>query len=189
MDAETSSAWRCLYGFLFDPRPFAQRVGFAARSALADLADAAGEFLEIAGLAEILVDTREADVGDRIEAFQPLHHHLADLLGGDFRIALGFQPALDARHQFLDHHRIDRPLARGDRDRAHQLVAIERLALVLAFQHPQLAELDTLERGEARRATFALPPPPDRGAVLGRAAVLDLARFVAAERAAHYCVS
>src|SRR3546814_10185804 len=33
--------------------------------ALADFGDAAGEFLEIAGLAEILVDAGEADVGDR----------------------------------------------------------------------------------------------------------------------------
>src|SRR3546814_1652915 len=46
--------------------------------ALADFGDAAGEFLEIAGLAEILVDAGEADVGDRIEALEPFHHQFAD---------------------------------------------------------------------------------------------------------------
>src|SRR3546814_20471538 len=51
--------------------------------ALADFGDAAGEFLEIAGLAEILVDAGEADVGDRIEALEPFHHQFADALRGD----------------------------------------------------------------------------------------------------------
>src|SRR5690242_4676065 len=41
---------------------------FEQSSALADLADAAGEFLEIPGFAEILIDAGEADIGDRIEA-------------------------------------------------------------------------------------------------------------------------
>src|SRR3546814_6627980 len=55
--------------------------------ALADFGDAAGEFLEIAGLAEILVDAGEADVGDRIEALEPFHHQFADALRGDFAVA------------------------------------------------------------------------------------------------------
>src|SRR3546814_5460515 len=46
--------------------------------ALADFGDAAGEFLEIAGLAEILVDAGEADVGDRIEALEPFHHQRSE---------------------------------------------------------------------------------------------------------------
>ena len=45
--------------------------------------------------------------------------------------------------------------------------------------------LDPLERGEARAAAVALAPPPDRGVVLGRAAVLYLAVVMGAERAAH----
>src|SRR6476659_1381227 len=35
----------------------------------------AGEFLEVARLGEIAIDAGEADVGDRIELAQPLHHH------------------------------------------------------------------------------------------------------------------
>ncbi len=115
------------------------------------LAHIAGKFLEVLRLAgSRLIDAGEADIGDPIQALQPLHHQLADLLRRDLGVAHRLQLALDAGDQLLDLHRIDRPLARGDRDRADQLVAIERLALVLDLTHGQLAQLDALERGEAR---------------------------------------
>src|SRR3546814_12311477 len=65
--------------------------------ALADFGDAAGEFLEIAGLAEILVDAGEVDVGDRIEALEPFHHQFADALRGDFSVAERLELTLHAR--------------------------------------------------------------------------------------------
>ena len=51
------------------------------------VAEGAEQVLEILGLAEILVDRGEAHVGDVVEALQPLHHQLADRLGGDLGLA------------------------------------------------------------------------------------------------------
>ena len=70
-------------------------------------------------------------------------------------------------------------------DRALELGAVERLALAVLLDHGEVAQLDPLEGREARPAALALPPPADRRAVLRRAAVLNLAVFVGAERAAH----
>ena len=54
------------------------------------------KLLEILGVCEVLVDAGEADIGDAVEAFQPLHHHLADRSRRDLAFAAGFQLALDA---------------------------------------------------------------------------------------------
>ena len=42
------------------------------------LLDPLGDLGEIAGLAEVLVDAGEADVGDVVERLQAVHHRLAD---------------------------------------------------------------------------------------------------------------
>src|SRR5690606_11044860 len=138
---------------------------------LADLGHAAGEFFEILCLAEVLIDAGEADIGDRIEALQPLHHQFADALRGDFGVAQRFELSLDAGDELFDLHRADRALAARGRDRADELVALERFAPVVGLEDDEVAKLDTLEGGEARRARLALPPPPDRRPVLGGAAV------------------
>ncbi len=70
-------------------------------------------------------------------------------------------------------------------DRALELVAVERLALAVLLDDGEVAQLDALEGRETRAAGLALAPAPDRRAVLGRAAVLHLAVFMGAERAAH----
>src|SRR5207248_11283603 len=80
---------------------------------------------------------------------------------------------------------LDRPLAQCDIDRARQLVAVERFALAVLFEHGQFAQLDPLERREARRATAAKPPPPDRASIVGRSRILDLGVIGATERATH----
>ena len=43
------------------------------------LLDPLGDFGEVAGLAEVLVDAGEADVGDMVEGLEAGHHRLADL--------------------------------------------------------------------------------------------------------------
>src|SRR3954452_10452784 len=50
---------------------------------LAAIADRAGNLREIAGLAEVLIDRGEADVGDVIDRLQTIHHRLADLARRD----------------------------------------------------------------------------------------------------------
>src|SRR4029453_5637399 len=57
----------------------------------------------------------------------------------------------------------------------------ERLTLAVLFDHRQIANVHALEGGKASPTAFALPPPPDRRAVLGRAAVLYLAVFMSTE--------
>src|SRR5690348_786997 len=68
---------------------------------LASIADRAGNFGEIARLAEILVDAGEANVGDMVEGFEPVHHRLANLRRRHF-IPARFQLALDRRDEALD---------------------------------------------------------------------------------------
>src|SRR5688572_19042555 len=147
--------------------------------------EGAREMLEIPRLAEVLVDRGEADVGDRVERLQALHHHLADPARRHLALAAGLELALDRGCEPLDPLRRNRPLAAGDRDRTLELAAVERLAPVLRLDDGELAQLHPLEGGEARPAILALPPPPDRRAVLGGTAVLHLAVLMAAERAAH----
>ena len=54
--------------------------------------------LEVTGLAEVAIDTGEADVGNRIEALQSFHHHLPDSLRGHIALAQRLQPSLDTAH-------------------------------------------------------------------------------------------
>src|SRR3546814_14896151 len=89
--------------------------------ALADFGYAAGEFLEIAGLAEILVDAGEADVGDRIEALEPFHHQFADALRGDFAVAERLELTLHARDELFDLYPADRAFEASGRERADAL--------------------------------------------------------------------
>ena len=123
-----------------------------------------GNFREIAGLAEVLVDGCEADVGDMIERPEAVHHRLADFVRLDL-VAAGFELALDRADQPVDALGRDVALAAGDGDRALELAAVERLALAILFDHGELAQLDPLERGEARAAGLALAAAADRGAV------------------------
>ncbi|VXC82558.1 hypothetical protein SPHINGOAX6_50281 [Sphingomonas sp. AX6] len=167
-----------------------QMEWFRERSILPspDLGHRARKFLEIACFGEILIDAREADIGDRVQPLQRLHHHLADTVGGDFAFALCFQLTLDAGHQLVDPCLVDRALSAGDRHRAEQFFALERFAAVFGFQDGQFAQLNALERGEARAACFALAAAADGRAVFCGAAVLYLAVFMGAEGAAHILI-
>src|SRR5260370_29144725 len=147
--------------------------------------DAADELAEILGLAEIAVDRGEADIGDLIEDRQRLHYLLADLLAADLGLARTFELAHQRIDHALDPLRLDRPLAQRDIDRASQLLPVERFALVVLFQHGQLAQLHPLEGREARRAIAAEPAPPDGAAIVGRPRILDLGVIRTAERTPH----
>ena len=76
-------------------------------------------------------------------------------------------------------------LAAGVTDRALELGAVERFALAVLLDHGEVAQLDPLERREAGAAAVAFAAAADRGAVLRRTAILYLAVFMGAERAAH----
>src|SRR5260370_42685616 len=147
--------------------------------------DAADELAEILGLAEIAVDRGEADVRNLIEDRQRLHNLLADLFAAELRLARAFELAHQRIDHALDPLGLDRPLAQGDIDRASQLLPVERLALVVLFQHGQFAQLHPLEGGEARRAIAAEPASPNRAAIVGRPRILYLRVIRTAERTPH----
>ena len=142
------------------------------------------EFFKILGLGKVFVDAGEADVGDRVEALEPLHHHFADLGRRNFGFAERFKLALDTRDKPVDPRLVDRALAAGDGDRAIKLFAFKLFASSFGFDDGQFAKLDAFERGEARAAILALPPPPDGRCIVGRARVFDLTVFMAAKGAA-----
>src|SRR6185437_4665593 len=132
-------------------------------------ADPADEFAEILGLAEIAIDRGEADVGHLIEGRQRFHDQLADHVARNIGLTRAFELADDRVDHALDTLRLDRPLAQRDADRARELVAVAGLALRALLEDGELAELDALESGEARRAIGTEPTAPDGGAVVGRA--------------------
>src|SRR3954451_6862880 len=143
-----------------------------------------GDFGKVAGVAEVLVDACEADVGDVVEGLEAGHDGFADARRRDL-VALGFHLPLDAADEPVDLGRVDFALAGGMADRALELGAVEGLALAVLLHDGQVAQLDPLESREARAARFALPAAADGGTILARPAVLNLTVFVGAERAAH----
>src|ERR1700710_1870568 len=113
------------------------------------------------------------------------HHDLAYQLRGNLRLAAAFKLAHDRRHHLLDPLGIDRPLAQGDLQRAHQLVAVERHPAAVALDHREFTQLHPLEGGEAEIAGHADPPPPDHRGILGGARVLYLRIETVAAWATH----
>src|SRR6185295_18226545 len=108
-----------------------------------------------------------------------------DGLGGDLALTEAFQLTHDLRHHLLDALRLDRALSERDRQRADQLVAVERRAAAVALDNDKLAQLHALEGGEAEIARQADAPPPDRGGILGGTRVLHLGVQRRTTRTAH----
>src|SRR4029077_21201785 len=137
-------------------------------------ADPADEFAEILGLAEIAIDRGETHISDLVEAGERLHDEAADDVTRDLALAGALELTHHRVDDALDLLGLDRALAQGDVDGAGELVALERLALTVLLDHRQLAQLDALESGEARRAIRTEAPPTDRGTIVGRPRILDL---------------
>src|SRR5439155_13287733 len=121
-----------------------------------------------------------------VEGAQSRHHRLTDADRGDL-VPLRFHLALNAADQAVDLARVDIALACRVTDCPRQLVAIERLALAVFLDDGEVAQLHPLKGGEASTARLALTAAADGGAIFARPAVLNLAVFVRAERAAHPC--
>src|SRR3954466_5350779 len=154
-------------------------LGWSDGLVVALLGKLAQHGLEILGLAEIAVDGREADIGDIVERLEPFHDQLADLLGGYLVLAQALDLADKPVDEALDAFFRDRALAKRDRDRAMQLVAVERHLASRPLHDRQLTQLDPLERREAPAAVRADAAAAGGGRILGGPAVLDL-RFEAA---------
>src|SRR5205085_6056314 len=141
-------------------------------------------FGEVAGVAEVLVDAGEANVGDMVERLEAGHDRLADA-GRCYLVALGLEPALHPADQPVDLVCVDIALARRMADRTSELVTVERFALSVLFDDCEVAQLHSLERRKPLATCLTLPTAADGGSIFARPAVLHLAVFVRAERAAH----
>src|SRR5690348_7362900 len=143
-----------------------------------------GDLRKVTGVAEILVDAGEANVGDVVERFEARHYRFADPRRTDL-VAKRLHLPLHAANQPVDARGVDLALPAGVSDRTGELVAVERLSLAVLLDDGQIAQLHALERRKARSACLALAAPADRCAILARPAVLNLAVFVRAEQTAH----
>src|SRR5258706_7771605 len=141
--------------------------------------------VEVAGLAEVLVDRGEADVSDLVQAGQRLHHQLADHIRRYLILAHGFQAAHDAGNGAVYPFAFHGTLAQGVVDRALQLIAVEGLAAAILLEHDQFAQLDAFKGGEASAAFGAMAAAGGGRIVLRRTAVLHLAVVMSAEWATH----
>src|SRR4051812_9117288 len=99
-----------------------------------------GDLCEVAWIAKVFVDAREADVGDMVERLETRHHRLADRSRRDF-VAAGFELALNPAYKLLDLGQRDLPLAGRVTNCTLQLCAVERLALAVLLDDRQVAEL------------------------------------------------
>src|SRR5690606_12716987 len=105
-----------------------------------------------------------------------------DLVGIDLRATGGPDGLLDALRKQGKIVLPDRPTLTGLPDAVDDLLAAERLGYARPLHHRQARRLDG---GEAALTLGALPPPPDRGAVVGRTGVDDPRVAVPAERTVH----
>src|ERR1700748_1246847 len=105
--------------------------------ALLGVAKLVHEGLEILRLAEVAIDRGEADEGDLVEVGERVHDRLADRGALDLVLAGALEAADDAVHHALQPLAVDRSFAQRDLHRAHQLLALERLALAVALDHDQ----------------------------------------------------
>jgi hypothetical protein len=157
---------------------------FALRSTTLSLA----KFFEILGLAEILIDRGEADIGDAVELLSGPSITISPMrLDGNFAFAQGFDLALDAGYQLsMRSCAIDRD-ACGRRQSIPSVRAChgrKGSRTPSALDDGELAQLDALEGRKPapqpshwRRRRIAV--------VFGRTAVFDLAVVMSAKRATH----
>src|ERR1051326_6385395 len=140
---------------------------------------------EILGLAEIAVHRGKAHISDVVELAQVRHHGLTDGFRGHFALAEALLLAHDFGHDLVDAFGLDRAFAQRDLHRAQELVAVERHAPAVALDDDQLAQLHTLESGEAEIAGEANAAAADDRRVFSRSRILDLGIEASATRTTH----
>src|SRR6185312_12417673 len=100
-------------------------------------------------------------------------------------LAQALQPAHDAGDHAVHALRLDGAFAECMRDRALQLLALERFAPAALLHHDELAQLHALEGGEAPAAGRAMAAAANGRVVLAWPAILHLAVFMSAKGATH----
>src|SRR5215831_6192917 len=116
---------------------------------------------ELRDVLELAVDGREAHVGDLVELLEVLHDDLAQLLGGDLLLRAFVELGLDLRHHVVHRLHADGALLARLEDGAAQLLAVERLAAVVALHHVREHVLDVLVGGVPAVALETFAPAAD----------------------------
>src|SRR6185503_6120624 len=140
---------------------------------------------ELGDVLELPVHGGEAHVGHLVELLEMLHHHLAQLLGGDLLLRPLVQLGLDLGHHVVHRLHAHRALLAGLEDGPAELLPVEGLAPVVALDHVGQHVLDVLVGRIAAVALEALAAAADELAVTPHARVHHAVFRVAAEGTFH----
>jgi len=140
--------------------------------------------MEIGGRVEVLVDAGEPEVGDLVEATEPLQDGQAELLARHFAAE---QPELvfDLEGQVCDLVVVDGAPGRRDGHAGLDLGSVERHPVTRALDHDERQLLTTLERGEPVTALEALAATADGRTIIGKSRVDHLVIEFGATRTTH----
>src|SRR5829696_6758091 len=136
------------------------------------LLEAGQLLLEVGHVLEVLVDRREAQVGDRVQGSQALQDGQADGLAWDLGAELAHL-LLDLGRDLVD-RTLDRAASHRLGDAAGELRPDERLLDSGALGDDERERVDPLVGGEPAPAAEALPAAPDGVTLVGDARVHDL---------------
>ena len=117
----------------------------------------------------------EADVGDVVDVFQPLHDPVAEAARGDFPLATDTQAVFDVINKAVDFIDADRTLFDGAQKAIAQFFCREGLPLAVLLDHPRQRDFRCFVGGEAGGAIRidALAPTADFTAVGDEARIND----------------
>jgi len=130
------------------------------------------------------IDRREPNIGDLVQRFQLLHHHLSDEPRRDFRVLQPLAGVLHLADEPVNRFSRDGALGQGDIHPATQLLPAERLAPTILLENYQ-RNLSLFVGRITPLAAEAFPPPPDCRAVADDARVHYPVVEVIAEGAFH----
>jgi hypothetical protein len=134
----------------------------------ADLVD------ELGDVAEFLIHTGEAHVGDLVDVAEALHHAVSEGAGRNFTVELGFDGIDNVFDEHRDLFEIYGTFVTGGADGADEFVAVELLAATIAFDDDDVIAHDGF-RGAIAMATFkAFAAAANAGAFLADAGIDDL---------------
>src|SRR5213593_2110950 len=140
---------------------------------------------ELADVLELPVDRGEADVGDRVQALQMVHHYPAELLAADLFLGALVQLGFDLDDDVVDGLHPDRSLLARLQDGPSELLAVEGLAAAVALDHVRQHVLDVFIGRVPSVALEALAAAPDELPVPAHSRVDDPILRVTAKRALH----
>ena len=138
-------------------------MDFLAGTEIFDFAD------KIAGIAELPVDGREANICDIIHFLEAVHDFFADGGGGDFPPVLLFKFFHHLIDGFFDKFGADGAFFAGFLEAKNELTPVKRFITAIPFDGTKIFTLNFFVGGKAVVAGKTLPTTTDNGPVFPRA--------------------